>query len=160
MWHSKVLIWGVLVFLICTLEACTGTKSGISPNPGDNGVVDIGYGKIRQAESTQSVSVVKTPHAHLSLENYLRRVPGLHVTGQGANAKVNIRGAQSSVGISSEPLFILNGSPVGNNFNRIADLVDVYDIESVTVLKDVASTSIYGSRGEHGVVLIRTKGSR
>lgn len=71
----------------------------------------------------------------------------------GGNNKVVLRGTHS-INNSNEPLYILNGVPMsGKEFA----LIDPNDFESVSVLKDAAATSIYGSHGANGVILVTTK---
>lgn len=70
----------------------------------------------------------------------------------GVSPSLHIRGT-SSINAGTEPLYILDGVPFTGDLNSL----DVYEIESVTVLKDAASKSLYGSRGANGVVVIKTK---
>ncbi|WP_345952525.1 SusC/RagA family TonB-linked outer membrane protein [Mucilaginibacter sp. PAMB04168] len=85
------------------------------------------------------------------------RVPGLSVlagTGQpGAVANVYIRG-QTSISGSITPLYIIDGIPVESS---VFSTLNPNDFESVDVLKDAAATSVYGSRGANGVLVITTK---
>lgn len=94
------------------------------------------------------------------------KIPGLQSvsTGQpGANSQIRIRGI-SSITAGSEPLFVIDGIPVNSGdlsrgtttANALAGL-NPADIESVTVLKDASSASIYGSRAANGVIVITTK---
>lgn len=94
------------------------------------------------------------------------QVPGLQSvsTGQpGGNAQIRIRGI-SSITAGSEPLYVIDGVPVNSggigrtttSSNAMAGL-NPNDIESVTVLKDASSASIYGSRAANGVIMITTK---
>lgn len=89
------------------------------------------------------------------LVDYLRRVPGLQITGANGNYSIAVRGAVS-LNASSEPLFIVDNVQVGS-YQSAASLVDPNNIRSVEVLKDVASTQPYGMRGAGGVILIRTQ---
>ena len=70
----------------------------------------------------------------------------------GADARVEIRGVSSMSG-SSSPLYIVDGMPFDGRLNQI----NPADIESMTVLKDAAATSLYGSRAANGVIVINTK---
>lgn len=92
---------------------------------------------------------------YLSLADYLKRVPGVTVTPQGGSYRVMIRG-MSSVSGSNEPLYVVNREQY-NSYDAAASAVDPNDIDRVTVLKDVASTSSYGMRGANGVIVIRLK---
>ncbi len=85
------------------------------------------------------------------------QVAGLNITtasGQpGANSNVNLRGV-SSINGNTEPLFIIDGTPVDeDNFRSL----NPQDIASVSVLKDAGATAIYGNRGANGVVIIKTR---
>ncbi|WP_313027176.1 SusC/RagA family TonB-linked outer membrane protein [Soonwooa sp.] len=84
----------------------------------------------------------------------------------GSNAKVLIRGISSLTG-DNQPLYIIDGVPVtsgdqagvATSSNGLS-LIDPSDIESVEVLKDGATTSLYGSRGASGVIIIKTKSGK
>ena len=138
-------------------------------------VVVVGYGATRKEALTGSVTSVgseKLEQVPLgSVEQTLQgNVAGLQAVmgnGQpGANTDVRIRG-QGSIDASSEPLYVIDGIPLatGNltenaeTSNPLATL-NPNDIESLTVLKDAASTAIYGSRGANGVILITTKSGK
>lgn len=92
-------------------------------------------------------------------------VPGAQVVSSGepgALTTIRIRGL-SSVNVSTEPLFVVDGIPlsVGGGVSSGRDPLNFLapgDIESITVLKDAAASAIYGSRASNGVVLIATKG--
>ena len=85
------------------------------------------------------------------------RVPGLMLSRSSDGRMVlTIRG-QSTLGEPQEPLFVVNGVPLGFAANFAA--VNRNDIESIVVLKDAASTAMYGLQGSGGVILIKTKGS-
>lgn len=141
-------------------------------------VVVMGYGKVKKqsfktASSQQIVPGVSytvkenkssdkiiayQPNSNNGFVQSLQgQTPGLNITsakGQpGKNTSVVIRGVGSITG-NSEPLYIIDGIPTdANNFrNLIPD-----DIKSVNVLKDASATSVYGSRGSNGVIVINTK---
>ncbi len=95
------------------------------------------------------------------------RVAGAYIvasSGQlGGASKINIRGSSSLAG-SNQPLFIIDGMPVYSgdymssyNIGNLTNDINYSDIESINVLKGVASTAIYGSRGVNGVIFITTK---
>ncbi|HRV84383.1 MAG TPA: TonB-dependent receptor plug domain-containing protein, partial [Saprospiraceae bacterium] len=140
-----------------------------------NEVVVVGYGTSRKEELTGAVSKLQSAKLEqvplASVEQTLQgNVAGLQAVmgnGQpGANVQVRIRGI-GSISASSEPLYVIDGIPVtagditrtNTTANTMAAL-NPNDIESVTVLKDAAATSIYGSRGANGVILITTKSGR
>lgn len=93
--------------------------------------------------------------AENALESYLNRTPGVVVNGSGSNARVQVRGVNSFSG-NTEPLFIINGNDVGNNYQRAASLLRGMKIKSVEVLKN-ADASLYGVRGAGGVILIKAE---
>ena len=130
-------------------------------------VVAIAYGKQSRALLTNSISKVgeeeflKTPGQNPLLQ-LQGKVAGLSLqvsSGQpGANPQVFIRGGSSTSPESDAPLFIVDGI-VSQGFRNISDM-NPADIESVEVLKDAASTAIYGSRAANGIILIKTKSGK
>lgn len=70
----------------------------------------------------------------------------------GESPKIRIRGF-SSLNAGNDPLWIVDGMPYSGDLNNL----NPSDIESMTVLKDAASNSLYGARGANGVVMITTK---
>jgi TonB-linked SusC/RagA family outer membrane protein len=128
-------------------------------------LVVVGYQTIRKKDLTGAVGqvnisdVVKAPVAGFA-EALAGRVAGVQVSsgdGQpGATMNIQIRG-QSSINNSVQPLYIIDGFATENaeSINLNPD-----DIESITVLKDAASTAVYGSRGTNGVIVIVTKSGK
>ena len=120
-------------------------------------VVVVGYGTMKKRDLSGAVGAVKgsdlTVSKTLQLSTALQgAVAGLTVspsTGPGATADVKVRGI-TTIGDSS-PLVIVDGVP--GDLNQ----VNPNDVENLTVLKDAASASIYGSRAASGVILITTK---
>lgn len=121
-------------------------------------VVVTGYTTQNRRDITGAVSVVKpsellaTPSGNLQ-QQLQGRVAGVVTSGTGvpgAGAKVRVRGF-GSFG-NNEPLYIIDGVPTYNVNN-----INPQDIESMQVLKDASSASIYGSRAANGVVIITTK---
>ena len=125
-------------------------------------VVVVAYGVRKKGTVAGSVSSVKaekietTPTA--AFDQALQgQVPGLTVlsnTGEpSASAVMTIRGT-NSINSGTAPLYILDGMPISSSdFNTI----NPADIESISVLKDASSTSIYGARAANGVIVITTK---
>ena len=125
-------------------------------------VVVIAYGVRKKGTIAGSVSTVKSekladvPAA--SFDQALQgQTPGLTVLSSSGEpssaASFQIRGI-NSINSGTSPLFILDGLPISSSdFNAI----NPADIESVSVLKDASSTSIYGARAANGVVVITTK---
>ncbi len=122
--------------------------------------VVVGYGVQKKSVVTGSISKVKADDLEsmpvTRIEQSLQgRTSGVRVTsnsGQpGESGTVRIRGTTSING--SDPLYVVDGVPVGGGI----DFLNQGDIESIEVLKDAASASIYGARSANGVVLITTK---
>ena len=125
-----------------------------------NELVVTGYTTQRKADLTGSVSVVSTDELKTSpdadpMRALQGRVPGMTITGNGSpigTGTVRIRGV-GSISSSQDPLFIIDGVPTTTSLNSL----NTNDIESMQVLKDAASASIYGSRAANGVIIITTK---
>jgi len=125
-------------------------------------VVVIGYGTVKKKDLTGSVSQVnmkdmsKAPVADLgqALEGRLAGVRVNAVDGQpGATSNIVIRGTGSLTN-STSPLFVIDGFPL-EDFNP--NTLNFDDVESISVLKDASSTSVYGARASNGVIVIQTK---
>ena len=125
-----------------------------------NEVVVTGYQVQRKADLTGSVGVVDTKDFKASdtdpMTSLQGKVPGMTITSNGSpsgEANVKIRGIGSMGGSSTAPLYIVDGIPYSGSLNNM----NASDIESMQVLKDAASASIYGSRAANGVIVITTK---
>jgi TonB-dependent SusC/RagA subfamily outer membrane receptor len=122
-------------------------------------VVVVGYGSQRRMSLTSSITTVRGSDISgaLSVQQALAgRVAGLTVVDNGAPgaaSKIFIRGA-NTLGQNAEPLYVLDGVQVNGD---IAAMVNVSDIESITVLKDVQAGVLYGSRAVNGAIVITTK---
>lgn len=123
-------------------------------------VVVVGYGTQRKTDVTGAVSAISTrefaEQPITRVDQVLQgRAAGVQVTqaggAPGGDVRVRIRGANSVLG-NNDPLYVVDGF-VGADFNTL----NPSDIETIQVLKDAASTSIYGSRGANGVVIVTTK---
>ena len=123
--------------------------------------MEIGYGaqpRDKVVGAVTSLSDTQLSVRPLEIEELLRgRVAGLEVIQRGNAITLRIRGANSLLA-NQEPLVIVDDVMIqeGNIGNALAGLTRD-DLKSVSVLKDVASTSVYGSRGAGGVVLITTR---
>ena len=85
------------------------------------------------------------------------RVPGLQVIRNGSDISLRIRG-NDSINSDGEPLVILDDAPVASqSLSMVLRGLNPKEVESIDVLKDVASTAVYGTRGAHGVIIIRMK---
>lgn len=123
-------------------------------------MVVTGYQVQRKADLTGAVSVVDTkvlkntsdPDPIRALQG---RVPGMTITSDGSpmgTGTIRIRGI-GSFNASNAPLLVIDGMPTTQTLNSL----NTADIESMQVLKDAASASIYGSRAANGVIIITTK---
>jgi len=138
-------------------------------------VIVVAYGTVRREAATGSVSTMKgeglaeTPA--VSVDKMLTgKMAGVTVTSEtgqpGGNSQIRIRGT-SSINAGNEPLWVVDGIPVMNgdqgyftNTNNAIAAINPNDIESITVLKDAAAASIYGSRAANGVILVTTKSGK
>lgn len=100
-------------------------------------------------------SVTDNKSYYRSLADYLYQIPGLNVSGPESNRMVTIRGI-SSFQSGIEPLFVIDGLVIGSSYSQANNMVNVWDIDHVRVLKG-ADAGIYGVRGGNGVILIVTK---
>jgi len=92
-------------------------------------------------------------------ELFSGRFPGVEVSRvPSGGISIRIRGASTVFG-SSDPLYIIDGARVQSGAGGLLFL-DPGDIKSIEVLKDIGSTSLYGSEGANGVILITTKRAR
>ena len=121
--------------------------------------VVTGYTVQRKADLTGSISVVNVDDIARQNENnpikaMQGRVPGMNITADGSpsgSSTVRIRGTGTLN--NNDPLYIIDGVPTKAGMHEL----NGNDIESIQVLKDAASASIYGSRAANGVIIITTK---
>lgn len=141
-------------------------------------VVVTGYGDFKKATYTGFASVLTTEKLEalpvVSVGQMIEsNIPGISVVAgtssqPGAKTTLRVRGV-ASMNASTEPLYVLDGVPIPSydlsNFTSMSEAggmgfietLNPADIESITVLKDAASASLYGAKGANGVVLITTK---
>lgn len=127
-------------------------------------VVVVGYTTQRKESLTGAMQNIKSDKlkdvTSPSVENMLSgKIPGVQVTPgsgrPGSTGAITIRG-QASLNGNTKPLWVIDGVIVGDG----AYDLNPSDIESMTVLKDAASTAIYGSQGANGVIVVTTKNGR
>lgn len=127
-------------------------------------VMVIAYGTQKKNAFTGSASVVKSEElekiqATNAVDALKGKASGIQIytaTGQpGMEPTIRIRGI-NSINAGTSPLIVVDGSPFDGNLTDINPI----DVESMTVLKDAASTALYGARGGNGVILITTKGAQ
>ncbi|HXB45713.1 MAG TPA: TonB-dependent receptor plug domain-containing protein, partial [Puia sp.] len=125
-------------------------------------VVVIGYGTVKRKDLTGAISSVNSSTIEkvpvVSAAQALQgRAAGVQVTNNdgapGGNITVLIRGTGSLASYGNDPLYVIDGYPVGTNVNNI----NPNDIATIDVLKDASATAIYGIRAANGVVIITTK---
>jgi TonB-dependent SusC/RagA subfamily outer membrane receptor len=141
--------------------ACAGssTPEGAAPDNDRPARMDTGTGAVA------SVSEDSPGSEHVqTVEEMLRgRVAGLQVIRTpGGDISLRIRGGDPSLraeaGEPRDALLVIDGMAVSaNNVGDVLRSLRPHQIDNIQVLKDVASTSVYGTRGAHGVVLITTK---
>lgn len=128
-------------------------------------VVVVGYGALKKRDVMSSITKVKSEvierAAGASFTDALQGASsGLQVTTNGgdptAATRILIRGT-GSISTASEPLVIVDGIPIASGGTSPLNYLSPADIDNISVLKDAAATSIYGSRGSNGVILITTK---
>ena len=148
---------GAMLSIIAGAANAQTANSDVKYN--DEGVVEVGYGIMKTEDITGSVSSVESEdlgkianaNALLGLQ---AKVPGMdiqQVSGEaGAGISMLLRGYRSFM--DNDPLIIVDGAEYLSAFD-----IPASEIESISILKDAASTAIYGSRGANGVVIVTTK---
>lgn len=133
-----------------------------------NEVVAIGYGTVKKSDATGSVAVIKPDEIEAGLATSVQdmlvgQTPGVVVTQAGGpegGGTIRIRGG-SSLNASNDPLIVVDGVPLSNagmgGLGNSLGMISPENIESMTILKDVSATAIYGSRASNGVIIITTK---
>lgn len=144
--------------------AITGNKLEVRLEPAANTldeIIAVAYGTTKKSAYTGSAAVVKADQLEDALVSNVTnalsgKMSGVMTTsynGQpGTSASVLIRGV-GSINTSTKPLYVVDGLPFDGDIAAIPNS----DIESLTVLKDAASTALYGARGANGVILVTTK---
>lgn len=136
------------VLLLCavlglTMISCSGSKSaGASASNED---------------ASGSPADVMPDKSNLSLSAYLKKIPGLSVTGSGVGTTIFIQNDSVSTEDKNTPLFVIDNTPVGTDYSAIEGMIDLNDINKVSVLKESSATSEYGLQGANGVIVIKTK---
>jgi len=121
------------------------------------GLVSCKSNKETTQAAKENHTIIKRPTADVTLASMMRRLPGVHVRGDGTNAIIRIRGGSGSFVSSNEPLFVLNDQIIQGGYSSIASSIDPTEVKTIEVLKDINSLSFYGSRGANGVIKIIMK---
>ena len=138
------------------------TVSLVPDNTALKEVVVVGYGTQQRRDITSSVATIDMRDVGAQPANNPNqilqgRAPGVAVKqtsgAPGGEFQVLVRGI-GSLGAGSDPLYVIDGLVVGTS---VGQNLNPNDIASISILKDAASTAIYGARGSNGVVLITTK---
>ena len=157
---GKTLVFTYIGFQTQELPAQDGMKVVMQDDAlALNEVVVTGYTTQRKADLTGAISTVSVDEMAKQNENnpmkaLQGRVPGMNITADGnpsGAATVRIRGTGTLN--DNDPLYIIDGVPTKAGMHEL----NGNDIESIQVLKDAASASIYGSRAANGVIIITTK---
>jgi TonB-dependent starch-binding outer membrane protein SusC len=123
-------------------------------------VVVIGYGVVKKRDLTGAVSSVKSEDVEKTtssnaLQAMQAKLPGINMrqsSGEAGSAiEITLRGKRS-IAAENDPLILVDGVEYGSTLD-----INPSDIESMDVLKDAASTAIYGTKGANGVIIITTK---
>jgi TonB-dependent SusC/RagA subfamily outer membrane receptor len=124
-------------------------------------VIVVAYGTAKKGTFTGSAGTMKADKIEkLQVSDLTRALSGqvagvqvLSCNGQpGTSAKIRVRGV-SSINGSNAPLYVVDGVPFDGDLSSIPSS----DIADITVLKDAASTSLYGARGANGIIMVTTK---
>ncbi len=90
-----------------------------------------------------------------NLAEALRIYPGLMITGSGSQTKVILR---KNTGVQNqEPLYVLNGFPLGNNYNQTNQAINMADVTNIRLLSQPSELNTYGSMASSGVIEIKTR---
>ncbi|GAB4056392.1 SusC/RagA family TonB-linked outer membrane protein [Spirosoma litoris] len=161
---SSVLVFSFVGYARKEVLIGNQTSVNVTLTPDDqtlNEVVVVGYGSQLKKEITGAVQTVSAaeikdlPVSQIGqkLQGRLAGVQINQATGKpGQGISIRIRG-QVSVSAGSDPLYVVDGFPITGNIAQL----NPDEIEDLSILKDAASTSLYGSRAANGVVLITTK---
>ncbi|MEM6772837.1 MAG: TonB-dependent receptor plug domain-containing protein [Bacteroidota bacterium] len=133
--RNLILLCLAIVFLGCTATASKATA---------------------QQPERNTVTSKEVPFP-TDLTEYLVRLNGVRVIGSGVAAQITIRGQISMQQGANDPLYVLNGNPIGRDYSQIFSSVNPDDIAEVRVLKGGDETAMYGMRGAAGVIEITLK---
>jgi TonB-dependent starch-binding outer membrane protein SusC len=173
---SAVLVFKAIGFYSTQRKVGNDTLINVALEPENymlDEVVVMGYGSTIRSQLTGSITKVKgeslqkvpAPTFEEALQGKAPGVFMVNSTGKlGESFNINIRG-KSSIGAGNQPLYIVDGviiqsndmaTPINQPLNLLMT-INPHDIETIEILKDASASSIYGSRGSNGVVIINTK---
>ncbi len=141
MMKTSILFWPI------TMAFTMAVACGIARDASDKGI------------GNEIDANVVTPQAHegdpTSWDVLFRKIPGVEVRGNYPALSLRIRGAQS-INLTTEPLFVLEGVPLGHDFASLDRATAPHEVKSIRILKGAEAT-MYGARGANGVVLVTLK---
>ena len=158
--HRVTHVPGLCILAFSTLTASACVSAGSAGRPGVEALADsvsIGYGRTARRDLTGAVGSMdgeaSQRYSPLSVADMLDgRVAGVEVLKRpNGTVSVRIRGQRSFLA-NEEPLFVLDGVPLGSSLSLLRDL-NPRDVQRIEVLKGAAA-SVYGSRGANGVIMI------
>ena len=144
-----------------TVVGCHSTpKSPAAPTPSST-AVQVGYGTqdrrdVNAAVSSATGEKMRTNSPRTVVDMLVGRFPGVEVRAlPNGSASIRIRGSRSFKA-TDEPLIVVDGIPQHVGAQALMDM-SPQDVQSIEVLKDAAASSVFGSRGANGVILISTR---
>jgi hypothetical protein len=133
---KKFIKWTLVFAIGLFIMACNTTQKGVTSTSDQSNTEEY---KKKNSDD------LKKPN---SLRDFLVNKPGVMLQGSGFNTKVQIRGG--------DPLFVLNGVPIGRNYSDADNAVDVMNIKSVEVITNPTQAMRYTNDTAYGVILIKT----
>ncbi len=127
----RLVLMALLFGFLCVHVSCSTTKAA---KDSGNQTQDYGY---------------------MNILEMLRKEPQLLITGSNANPDIRVRGGGRSIAGSDEPLFVVDGAPVGQGYSNVSG-IDVNLVQSINVISP-ARAGKYGARGGMGVIEIKTR---
>ena len=152
---------GPAAALALLLVGCHASQSGPALRSPSPTTVQVGYGTQEKRDVTTAVSSasgekMRSNSPRTVADMLVGRFPGVEVRQlSNGTTSIRIRGSRSFRS-SEEPLIVVDGIPQNSGGQVLMDL-SPRDVESIEVLKDAAATSVFGSRGANGVILISTR---
>ena len=136
--QMKCIIILISLMVVIGMQGCATTEKASEGNISETDTDEIiSYGNYRD------------------LADYLRRIPGVQVTGAGENVNVQIRGT-SSFTSETRPLYVVDGQMMGNSYFVVNRSIVMNEVANIRILKDSDAAS-YGARGANGVIIIDLK---
>jgi len=132
---------GYLLIATFIISACSSTK---------NSTASTEKTKTGKAKTGRDYS------SYTNLADILRQEVGVIVTGSGNTAIVQIRGL-NSISLDTRPLYVYDGVELGRDYIRANATINLADIRSIRIIRDLNQLTFYGERGRNGVIYIRSK---